>query len=162
LVDKAERRSSEDPPAIVVARAFLRSMIIVAVLRRAKWKIHIRPPRRDRKRITRKTDPSLIVLLLRFRLPSTASLEKFRSVRDSEPANIASVPLRSFGKLLIRRNGSWVKSQLSDRGTTWIHIRLQWDIRVGYNVYELYCPLESIGQFGPSADPAIVATRTTT
>lgn len=37
--------------------------------------------------------------------------------RDSEPANIASVPLRSFGKLVIRRNGSWVKSQLSDRGT---------------------------------------------
>lgn len=31
---------------------------------------------------------------------------------------------------------------------------------MGYNVYELYCPLESIGQFGPSADPAIVATRT--
>lgn len=62
-----------------------------------------------------------------------------------------------YGPLMIRRNGSWVKSQLSDRGTTRIHIRLQWDTRVGYNVYELYCPLESIGQFGPSADPAIVA-----
>lgn len=62
-----------------------------------------------------------------------------------------------YGPLVIRRNGSWVKSQLSDRGTTRIHIRLQWDTRVRYNVYELYCPLESIGQFGPSADPAIVA-----
>lgn len=62
-----------------------------------------------------------------------------------------------YGPLVTRRNGSWVKSQLSDRGTTRIHIRLQWDTRVGYNVYELYCPLESIGQFGPSADPAIVA-----
>lgn len=47
---------------------------------------------------------------------------------------------------------------IADRGTTRIHIRLQWDTRVGYNVYELYCPLESNGQFGPSADPAIVAT----
>lgn len=62
-----------------------------------------------------------------------------------------------YGPLVIRRNGSWVKSQLSDRGTTRIHIRLQWDTRVRYNVYELYCPLESIGQFGPSADPATVA-----
>lgn len=61
-----------------------------------------------------------------------------------------------YGPLAIHRNGSWVKSQLSDRGTTRIHIRLQWDTRVGYNVYELYCPLESIGQFGPSADQAIV------
>lgn len=72
--------------------------------------------------------------------------------------DIASVPLWSFGKLVIRRNGPLVKLQLSDRGTTRIHIRLQWDTRVEYNVYKLYCPLESIGQFGPSADLAIVAT----
>lgn len=84
--------------------------------------------------------------------------ERMCRAHDSEPTIIAPPPLWSFRKLVIRRNGSWVKSQLSDRDTTRIHIRLQWDTRVGYNVYELYCPLESNGQFGPSADPAIVAT----
>lgn len=78
-------------------------------------------------------------------------------------SNIASVPLRFFGKLPIRRNGTWVKSQLYRivaRHEFTFTVTMA-HTRVGYNVYELYCPLESIGQFGPSADPAIVATRTT-
>lgn len=61
---------------------------------------------------------------------------------------------------MTRRNGSVGEiTIIGSRHDTDSHTATMGDTRVGYNVYELYCPLESIGQSGPSADAAIVAAH---